>query len=73
MQFFIKIDIPACRMWLKWKSRPFEIKENAFFQIWNTLKLVIFTKYGLYFWREISNVIKITKESLTFERNLPIP
>ena len=25
------------------------------------------------FWRENSNVVEITKESLTFETNLPVP
>ena len=25
------------------------------------------------FWRENSNVVEITKESLTFEKNLPVP
>ena len=69
--FYRKIDI-STKHWLKLKFCWLEIVEKPSFQIWDTLKHANFKKFCVYFEAGNSNVVEITKESLTAEKILPL-
>ena len=71
MQFLTRIESSASQIWLKVKFCPFEIVENPSFLIWDTLNVPFLSILVSNFWRENSNEVKITKEILTFDKNLP--
>ena len=52
----------------------FEIVQNPLFYIWEPLKRAMYEKFSFKstFWQENSNVVEITRGSLSFEKHLPI-
>ena len=72
MQFLANVDIAVCQIWLKLRFCMFEIVEIPSFWISDTLKRAIFSYFGIMFLAGNSNVVQITKDILTFEKNVPL-
>ena len=62
----------ACQIWLKMKFCTFEKADNPSFYIRVTMKRATFKLFSVYILAGNSNVVKIVRESLTFEKNSPL-